>query len=185
MSRIAVLVALLTSLSPGFARDARVDFDHGTHFSSYKTYRWVESGDTQSPLPAFPNQLMERRVAGFIEEALAARGLKRVTTGGDLLISSGMTVTEHPQYFTSYSGGGPGWGSWGSGWGPGWGPGFATTTVEMFYQGTLIINIVDAKRGKLVFQGTSSQSVSSRPERNTERLGKAVNRVMAKYPPQP
>jgi len=93
-----------------------------------------------------------------------------------------MIITEQPQFFTFGDWPAAGW-DWGWGWGPGWGGGFSTTTVEILYQGTLVIDITDARRSKLVFQGTSTQSVSSRPRRNTERLARAVNRIMAKYPP--
>jgi len=183
MNRIMVLGALLAA-SPSFGHTVRVDFDHAAQFSAYKTYRWV-APETQSPQPLFPNQIMEQRITGFIDQALECRGLKRVTKGGDLLISSRMIITEQPQFFTFGDWPAAGWdGGWGWGWGPGWGGGFSTTTVEILYQGTLVIDITDARRSKLVFQGTSTQSVSSRPRRNTERLARAVNRIMAKYPPQ-
>jgi hypothetical protein len=128
---------------------------------------------------------MEHRIASYVEEALACRGLKRVTTGGDLLVSYHMIVTEQPQFVTFGDGLGPPWGwGWSWGWSAWAGGGYSTTTYVPFYEGTLVIDIVDAKRSKLVFQGTSTQSVSSRPNKNTEKLGKAVNRIMAKYPPQ-
>jgi hypothetical protein len=178
MNRILVLAILLCTGSTGLAHKVRVDFDHGIHFSGYKTYRWVDSTAVPSPEGLFPNQLMRERIAGLIEEALAARGFKRVTTGGDLLISYGIQVTEHPEFVTFYDGAGPGWG-----WG--WGSGFSTTTVQTIYEGTLVLDMVDANQKKLVFQGTSTQAISSRPERNTKKLAKAVNEIFEKYPPQP
>jgi Domain of unknown function (DUF4136) len=176
--RIVVLGALVLTVSPALAHRIRVDFDHGMHFSRYKTYRWMDSEAAPSPDPLFPNQLMRVRISGLIEEALAVRGFKRVATGGDLLIGYGVQVTEHPQFNTFYDGGGPGWG-----WG--WGGGFSTTTVETIYEGTLVVDLVDANQKKLVFQGTSTQTISSRPERNTKRLARAVNEIFEKYPPQP
>jgi hypothetical protein len=182
MNRMTLLGALVLAVSPGFAHKAQVDFDHGIHFSCYKTYRWVHSADEQAPQALFPNQLMQQRITGFIEEALAARGLKRVTTGGDLLISYLIKVTEQPQFTTFSYGAGPGWG-WDWGWG--WGDGFSTTTVQTIYEGTLVIDMVDANQKQLVFQGTSTRTISSRPEKNTKRLAKAVNEVFEKYPPRP
>jgi len=123
---------------------------------------------------------MQERIAGFIDQALAARGLKRVTTGGDLLVTYGINVTEQPVLTTFSSGGG-----WGCCWDGGWGSGISTTTVQYFYEGTLIVDMVDAHRNQLVFQGTSSHQISSRPERNTRRLSRAVNEVFEKYPPRP
>jgi len=176
---IVLLCALLFAGSPGLSR-TRVDFDHGTHFSSYKTYSWDDSADTTPGHDRlFPNQLMQGRVETFIEEAMAARGFKRVPSGGDLLISYHIKVTQEPVFTTFSDGWGPGWG-----WGNGWGSGFSTTTVQTFYSGTLIINMVDGRQKKLVFQGASTEDVSSRPERNTRRFGRAVNEIFEKYPPQ-
>jgi hypothetical protein len=44
--------------------------------------------------------------------------------------------------------------------------------------------MVDAKQNQLVFQGTSTQAVSTRPERNSKKLAKAVNEIFEKYPPR-
>jgi hypothetical protein len=182
MNRIMLLGALV-AISPGFAHIVRVDFDHATRFSSYKTYSWVAAPGDQSSHAVFPNQLMERRITSFVDEALACRGLKRVPKGGDLQVSYRMIVTEQPQFITYMPA--PGWAwDWSWAWSA-WSGGIATTTVQPFYEGTLVVNIVDARRNKLVFQGTSTQAVSSRPRKNTEKLAKAVNRIMAKYPPQP
>lgn len=188
MNRITKLVALACVLSPAFAHRVRVDFNHGTHFSYYKTYRWVPSADPAAKGALFPNQLMQERIVAFVDQALAARGFKRVTTGGDLLVCYRMNVTEQPVFNTFSSGWGPGWGwGWGPGWGSGWGgwgwqSGFSTTTVQINYEGTLVVNMVDAKQNQLVFQGTSTQAVSSRPQRNTKKLAKAVNEIFERYP---
>jgi hypothetical protein len=55
----------------------------------------------------------------------------------------------------------------------------------MTYQGVLVVDMMDAHRQKLVFEGTSTQMVSSKPEKNTRKLAKAVTEVFARYPPQP
>lgn len=178
MRPILLIGALVCAASPGLAHKIRVDFDHGIHFSRYKTYRWMDSPAAPPQEALFPNQLMRERISGLIEEAMGARGFKRVTMGGDLLIGYGVQVTEHPEFITFYDGAGPGWG-----WG--WGTGFSTTTVQTIYEGTLVVDMVDANQKKLVFQGTSTQTISSRPERNTRKLAKAVNEIFEKYPPQP
>ena len=185
MSRITVLVLLACTALPAVAHRVRVDFNHATHFSYFKTYRWVPSPDSPPKGAKFPNQLMQERVVSFVDEALAARGFKRVATGGDLLISYHINVAEIPQFTTFFDSWGPGWGpGLGTGWGPGWQSGFATTQVQINYEGTLVLNMVDAKQNVLVFQGTSTQAVSSRPERNTRKLAKAVSEIFEKYPPR-
>lgn len=178
MNRIIVLGALVCAVSPALAHRVLVDFDHRTHFSRYKTYSWVAAADNPPDGGLFPNQLMRERIVGSIEEALAARGFKHVEKGGDLLINYGIQVSETPQFTTFYNDTGPGWG-----WG--WGSGISTTTVQTIYEGTLVVDIVDANQKKLVFQGTSSQTISSRPTTNTRRLARAINEIFEKYPPQP
>jgi hypothetical protein len=118
---------------------------------------------------------MQQRVMGFVEEALAARRLKRVQTGGDLLVNFTMDVHEDP-VFTTFSNG--------FGWGWDWGGGIATTTVQTYLTGKLTVDMVDARHSQLVFQGSSTAPISSKPERNTKRLARAVNEIFKKYPPQ-
>jgi Domain of unknown function (DUF4136) len=187
MKRFMALGTLVCAASLVYAAKVRVDFDHAVHFGSYRTYSWTAT-ESQSPGAVFPNQLLRDRIAGYIEEALAARGLKRVPKGGDLLVGYRITVQEQPEWVTFYDGGSPGWGwgaGWDGGWGNAWGGGIATTTLQTYYDGTLVVNMMDANHGRLVFQATSTQSISSKPEKNTRIFCKAVNEVFEKYPPQP
>jgi hypothetical protein len=182
------LTAVLLAVPAGLAHEIRVDFDHGANFTCYKTYSWADSADVPPQGTLFPNPLLRARIESFVEGAFAARGIKRVRTGGDLRISYGIEVTREPVYTTFSNGPGPGWGwdgGWGGGWGWGWGSSFTTTTVQSIDIGTLVINMVDANRRKLVFQGTSTQTISSRPEKNNKKLSKAVNEIFEKYPPRP
>jgi hypothetical protein len=176
MKRIMKLAVLACAVSSTVTPSAHVDFDHTFHFSQYKTYRWVRLPDTELAGPQltqaqFPNQLMQERVVGFVEEALAARRLTRVETGGDLLIGCQLNVTEQTQLTTITDG-----------WG--WGSAISTTTPQTILIGTLVVNIMDPRRNQLVFQGMYRETISSRPQRNIKKLAKAVNEIFEKYPPQ-
>ena len=173
MNRIALLLAVACTVSPDVAQKVRVDYDHGFPFSHYRTYRWVALPEAQSPNEQFPNQLMQERIMTFTEEALAAKGLKRVDTGGDLLVGYQMKVAEQQQFTTV-----------GSGWGWGWGSEFTTTTTETILKGTLVIDMMDPRQKQLVFQGVSSSTISSKPQKNTKKLRKAINEIFEKYPPR-
>jgi|SRR5581483_1287662 len=152
------------------AQRAHVDYDHACDFSVYKTYHWTAPAEEQ-PL----NQLMMQRLTGFVEEAMGAKRLKLIETGGDLLVRYQMSLTQQEQYTTYADTIGPGWG---------WGSAFSTTTVNPVLLGTLTVDVIDAKRNRLIFQGVSTLTVSSRPEKNTKRLAKAVNGIFEKYPPR-
>ena len=123
------------------------------------------------------NQLMQERIVGFVEEALSARRLKRVDSGGDLVVSCRMDVRQQ-EVFTTFSDG------FGFGWDAGWGNSFSTTTVQPWLEGTLTVDLVDARRRQLVFQGASTASISSKPAHNTKRYAKVVNKIFEKYPPR-
>ena len=173
MNRTTVFFALVTYATlPLAAEKVHVDFDRACDFSHYQTYRWAGP-----PSTTFLNQLMQERVIGFIEEALAVKRLKRVEMGGALLINLNMNVQQQERFTTFTDTMGPGWG-----WG--WGSAISTTTAQPILFGTLTIDLVDSRRNQLVFQGVSTSSISTKPEKNSKRLAKAVNEIFEKYPPR-
>ena len=191
MSRTMILLALASAVSPGVAQKVRVDYDHGCDYSHYKTYRWVGL-QRESPSDfQFPNQLMQNRIVSFVEEALAAKRFTRVETGGDLLVNYDLQVTEEPQLttFTNVAGPSAGWDGWGwGGWGGwgccGWGSGFSTTTAQTYWRGTLVVSLTDSRQKRLIFQGASTDMISSRAGKNTKRLQKGIQEIFEKYPPK-
>lgn len=170
MSRSKLLLLMALFVITAEAQRAHIDYDHACDFSGYKTYRWAGEAQEQ-PL----NQLMMRRLTDFVEEAMGARRLKRVETGGDLILQYHVSLAQQEQYTTYADAIGPGWG---------WGSAFSTTVVNPILLSTLILDVVDAKQNRLIFQGVSTMTVSSRPEKNTKRLAKAVNEIFEKYPPR-
>ena len=136
----------------------------------------------------FPNQLMQQRIVSFVEEALAAKRFTRVETGGDLLVNYDLKVTAEPQLTTLTDAAGPfgSWDGWGwGGWGCcGWGSGFSTTTAQTYWIGTLVVSLTDSHQKQLVFQGVSTDMISSRAGKNTKRLQKGINEMFEKYPPE-
>jgi hypothetical protein len=192
MTRIIVLLALASVALSGIAQKVRVDFDHGRDFSSYKTYRWAEFPEAQSPYVQFPNPLLRKRIEVFVQDALAARQLTRVERGGDLLVDYAVKIRAEPQFvtFTDTAGPGWGWGGWGwagpgcCGWGwGGWSSSFSTTTTQTIWTGTLVVSMMDTRQKQLVFQGVSTDIISSKATKNTQRLQKGISKIFEKYPP--
>ena len=170
MNRSGLLLSIVCFVLTVDAQRAHIDFDHVCDFSRYKTYHWTGVAEDQTL-----NQLMMQRLVGFVEEALGAKRLRRVETGGDLLVRYRMFLTQQERYTTYGDALGPGWG---------WDSAFSTTVATPILLGTLTVDIVDARRDRLIFQGVSTVTVSSRPEKNTKRLAKAVNEIFEKYPPR-
>jgi hypothetical protein len=60
----------------------------------------------------------------------------------------------------------------------------ATTTVQNVPVGTLIVDIYDSGTKHLVWRGIAHDTLSDRPEKNTEKLKKAVDKMLDKFPPK-
>ena len=75
---------------------------------------------------------------------------------------------------------------WGWGWGGGWGPmmGWNQTNVSNSSRGTLYIDLIDAQKNELVWQGIGEGYLSSRMEKKEDRILEFVTAIMGKYPPE-
>jgi glycine/D-amino acid oxidase-like deaminating enzyme len=94
----------------------------------------------------------------------------------DLLISIFTKEREVVDVYQNYGFG------WGWGWGPGLGMGYsrAITTPE----GTLFIDIIDAKTKELIWQGQGTGYLSSNTDKKEERIREFVSKILEQYPPQ-
>ena len=59
----------------------------------------------------------------------------------------------------------------------------ATTTVEKIPVGRLVVDIGDAKTKKLLWLGDASDTLSDKPEKNEQKLNKALEKMFKKFPP--
>jgi Domain of unknown function (DUF4136) len=145
------------------------DYDHHADFSRYHTYSWigVKAG----------NSLWQDRIMSAVDSQLAAKGWTRVNSGGDAAVSAFGKLTEQDNMQTFYDGF-PGWG-W-RGWG---GMGTATTEVVPQRVGNLNVDIFDGATKKLIWRGTSSDTLSSKPEKNDKKLDHAVSEMFDHFPP--
>jgi hypothetical protein len=159
---------VVTILAAGaFAEHVSVDYDHSTPFGNYRTYSWMKVETA--------NSIWDSRVKDAIDKELAAKGWTQVPSGGDVaLVAVGTTRTKQ-QLNTFYDGFG-GW-RWG-------GVGNATTTVEKYKVGTLVVDMFDASSKKLIWRATSSGNLSGNPEKNTKNLDKAIQKMFQHFPPK-
>lgn len=171
-----IMVATVLSLVPAFAQMS-IDFDHSVNFSQYKTYTWGQVKAVDG--------LWSDRIQRGIDTQLAAKGWKRVETGGDTTLIAFQTTRDQPTTQTFYdSFGGGGFGGWGwGGFGSGIGGGSATTTTEETKVGTLVVDVFDTKSHKLVWRGKESNDLANNPTRNTKRLTQNLAKMFRKFPP--
>jgi Domain of unknown function (DUF4136) len=146
----------------------KTDYDHQANFGQYKSYSWIGA-------PKASNDLWAERIERDVDEQLAARGWAKVASGGDATVSAfGRTVNEQTLE-TYYTGFGGGW-RWR-------GFGDVNTFVENTPVGTLVVDIFDGGTKKLIWRATSTETLSTKPDKNEKKLEKAVEDMFKKFPP--
>jgi hypothetical protein len=174
-SRLLALVgATVFFAAASVAQQVKTDFDRSADFSRYKTYSWQK---VQSP-----DALWVDRIKAAVNSALAARGWNQVPSGGDVAVLA-IEMTRNQQTLnTFYDNFGGGWG-WRRGGGGGFGT--ATTTEETYKVGTLVVDLFDASTKKLIWRGSSSDTLSDKSDKNIKNLDKGVQKMFDHFPPEP
>ena len=158
-------LALVMSTAAAYAQKVNVDSDPAAPFATYKTYAWTAG------TPA-ANALSEQRLHAAVDAKLAAEGLAMNTTAPDLIVSTHVSTKDKQELIAN----GFGYGPWG------FGGGFGGATVETFVEGTLVVNLYDAKTKKMVWRGLATATASDKPTKNTEKMNKALDKMFEKYP---
>src|SRR6201981_2067876 len=152
------------------AQDVKTDYDHNTNFTQYKTYSW-EKVKTKDPL-------FVDRIKSAVNAALTAKGWTEVGSGGDVSIIAIQMTQDQQTLNTFYDGLGGGWG-WRRFGGGGFGE--ATTTEQDYKEGTLVIDLYDAKTKQLIWRGSAEDMVSNKAEKNEKNLEKGVAKMFKKF----
>jgi hypothetical protein len=174
-SRIAITAAILILPAIAAAQDVKIDYDKAFNFAPVRTYS-ITLGTK------WGNDLSERRVLTEVDEAIAAKGWTKVDTNPDVqVVLHGATQTKR-NASTFYSGmggyGGYGYGGFG-------GMGTASTVVNEYKVGMLVVDIFDSKSKGLIFRGTAEDEISDNAERNQKRIEKASTKMFKDFPPTP
>jgi hypothetical protein len=113
-----------------------------------------------------------------VDADLASKGWTQVPSGGDVAIVAMEATKTRRTLNTFYDGFGGGW-RWGGGFGN------ATTTVDNYKVGTLVVDLFDAKTKKLIWRGSASDTLSNKSDKNIKNLDKGVQKMFEHFPPEP
>jgi len=151
-----------------FAQKVNVDWDRNADFSSFHTYACPAQG------------LWNQRIVDGIDQQLAARGLSKVDKDPDLRVVYSKSLKDQKQVVGTGYGFGPGWG-----WGWGWGPGISTVQYNTYItrEGTLVVELANAKTPQLLWRGSATATISDNSEKNIKTLDKALSKLFKDYPP--
>ena len=171
LKTLPLLVILLVVTSCSSVRVA-TDYDRNANFNNYKTFAFFKTGIDKAEI----SDLDKRRILRAIESELLAKGFTK-SENPDLLVS---LFTKSREKINVYNNG---YSPYGYGWG--WNPWYWNNynTVSRSTEGVLYIDLIDANKKELVWQGMGTGYLTSNMEQKEERIKEFVTKIMEKYPP--
>ncbi|MEX0313705.1 DUF4136 domain-containing protein [Flagellimonas sp.] len=163
------------------------DYDTQTNFGEYQTYAFYKTGIDKAQI----SDLDKKRILKAIETEMTSRGFAK-SQKPDVLISIFTKERERVDVYNNNFGWGGAWGGfynpwvWGPGWGWGWGGGFGNN-VSTRTEGSLYIDVIDANKKELVWQGRGVGTLNNTKniEKKEERIREFVSHILKEYPPMP
>lgn len=152
------------------------DYDKNVSFDQFKTYAYDKKGIDKVDL----SDLDKKRILRAIDAEMAVKGFTK-SQSPDLLINIFTQARERVDVNQFNAG-------WGYGWGWGWDPwmwgGGMNTSVSTRIEGTLFIDIVDARKKELIWQGVGDGVLTQNVDKKEKRINEFVKKILDKYPPK-
>ncbi|WP_347374122.1 DUF4136 domain-containing protein [Aequorivita sp. Q41] len=148
------------------------DYDKDVDFNQYNSFAFFRPGIDKAEI----SDLDKKRILRAIEENLLIKGMSKSETP-NLLVSIFTKERERIDIYNNSFGYGWGWNPWYYG-------GYSGNMVSKSTEGTLYIDLIDAKTNKLVWQGMGNADlVLSSMEKKEERIREIVSEILTKFPP--
>jgi hypothetical protein len=163
---LPIIALVITSCS---SVRVATDYDTKVNFNQYKTFAFYKKGIDKASI----SDLDKKRIMRAVESELVAKGMTK-SSSPDILVSLFTKSRErvniddnmfggfyYPQYY-----------------------GMNRIRVSQHTEGTLFIDLLDAKKKDLVWQGIGTGALKTTSvEQKETRIKEFVNAIMAKYPP--
>jgi len=176
--RYSVMCMCLVVLAAGIAwAKVTFDYDHSLDFSGYSTYAFLERDNSiEAQLPDH----LRVRLHRVTEDVLAEKGFDPAPAPPqtDFLLTFYFGATDELQInhvaYAPYS-------PWGYSYWPGFNYGY--TEVRSYKQGTLVLDIVDARTHKLMWTGILEKEVRS-VNPSGKQIQKSLRKLLKNFPPK-
>jgi hypothetical protein len=179
LSRVAgllIMICCFVSCEP--ALKVTHDYDKSANFQQYKTFSIVQLSQQHQSL----SQLNQNRIISSVRAEMIKKGFQE-SGDPDLLVDmttilkDQQTVTANTNYY--------GYGGYYRpyGWGGGMSSGYTTYDVQNYKDGSLVIDVVDAKTKKLIWEGIGNKEIDKPASDPDKQIAAAVTAIMASFPP--
>lgn len=167
-------VAFLFLLASCGSVRVSTDYDSTIDFTKYKTFAFYKKGIDKVEI----SDLDKRRILKAVESEMLALGFTK-SEKPDVLVNIFTKSREKIDIYNNNNNMFFGWHPWY------YGPNFGTQ-ISQYTEGTLFIDLIDANKKELAWQGIGSGALSSARNmaKKEERIKEFVTEIMAKYPPE-
>lgn len=151
------------------------DFDNTVDFTQFKTYAFHKKGIDKVEI----SELDKKRILNAIDRELTRKGMIK-SENPDLLINI-LTKERERIDVNQFNAG------WGYGWGWGWNPflwGGQNTIASSTIEGTLFIDLIDARKKELIWQGEGVGYLSENRREKENRINEFVAQILEQFPPK-
>ncbi len=163
MMRIAFLIVCALAHLAGVvdAQTVRVQWDRKTDFSGYQSFAWMEGTAAVDPE-------VNRMLVEALENELSVRGIFPDEAEPDLYVVYHASAREEFQLAGGYR---TDWEDSGA------------VKVESHLAGTLVIDLVDAVKNRVVWRAIATATVTGSPKKVKTRIPSIVQRMFEDFPP--
>ncbi len=169
------LAVILAAAQNAQAQKVRVEYNRHEGLANYTSYSWITNDSYQRPFLAL-------HIIGAVDEQLKAKGLTRVETGGDLIVTSygaldtDINVAYRPDIYIMPALNGPVWWSQGM-----WVPG--SSSAVQITKGTLVVDVADPRSKQLKWRAIATSTLDPQnPKKSLEKINKAVEKMFRQFP---
>ena len=159
----ALLLCIMSTIALG--QQISVNYNHNQSFANYHTYAWGSNNANQ-----IQNSILAQVAQQDIDNAMSQKGLQKVaeSQSPDLILTANGGMKQQ----TSYS-------AWGM---RGIGGGMGGITPEQNVEGTMIVDLYDAKTQSLIWRGIAQNTLSNNGNKNQQMVEKAVQKMFKQWP---
>lgn len=174
------------------------DYQSGVNFDAYQSFAWHELNEFNDKTNRYiANDMVDKRIRSAVVSELVAKGFNQsAEDDADFWVNYSIMTEDKIDIrtYNTYNGMAPGWrymrsGPYGYGY---YGIGYSTIPTEVrtdvinYTVGTLVVDIVHAASGELVWRGTAKGRLKQNELSATERdqlISEIVNNILSGFPP--